>query len=358
MLPFQAVIEISKTDASDANIGRKTEKSPIIRDRLHTIWLLYHGYKRGECANILGLRANTITSYIRLYNQGGLDTLCRLNYKKPVSVMTAHSKVILAAINSLLPDSIAEVRQWISDNLDIERSVESVRVFVKKLGVKYRKTRPFPGGKNVGEVLEKQELFKEEKLFPLLKYTAIGTVDLIFMDAAHFVMGRYNGHVWSMEPCYKPTAHGRYRINVIGGLDIKKRQVFSLFNDTSVNAGTIAGYLQWLRNAHYLDLDKRLYIVLDNAQYQYCDWVKEEADNWNIELVFLPTYSPNLNIIERLWKHMKRQLAKEYFNGKETFEAAIMGLLENVNSEEFSAKFDTLFSLKFQSFEKSKILTW
>jgi len=90
-------------------------------------------------------------------------------------------------------------------------------------------------------------------------------------------------------------------IYTIGGLDIKNRQVLSLYNDTSVKAGTIAGYLQWLRNTHYLDLNKRLYIILDNARYQYCDWVREEADIWNIELVFLPSYSPNLNIIERLW---------------------------------------------------------
>lgn len=349
-------IEISKTDASKANMQRKKEKSRTVRNRLHTIWLLYQGYRRGDCARILGLHPNTITAYIKLYNQGGIEALCTLNYRKPVSEMAVHSEAIKTAINSLLPDNIAAIRQWISDNLGIDRSLHRVRVFVRKLGVKRRKTRRFPGGINVAELIDKQEEFKEKNLFPMLKKTVSEDLDMIFMDTAHFVMGSFKSYVWSMEPRYKPTAHGRYRINVIGGLDIKRRQVLSSYNDTTVDASTIADYLKWLRNNHYLDLNKRLYIILDNARYQHCDWIREEADIWNIELVFLPSYSPNLNLIERLWKYMKKQLAKSYFYTDVGFENAIVRLLENVNFEEFSAKFDGLFSLKFQSFEKSLIL--
>lgn len=352
MLP----IEIRKTDASIANMRRKKEKSSVIRTRLHMICLLYKGYSRGTCADILDVRPATITSYIRLYNHGGLDALCTLNYKKPVSAMAAYSDIIMYAIDNLLPDSIAEIRQWISDNLSIDRSLQRVRVFIKKLGIKRRKARRFPGGKNVEELLDKQEEFKEKCLFPMLKKTVTEDMDIVFMDAAHFVMGSFNSYVWSMKPRYKPTAHGRYRINVIGGLDIKRRQVLSSYNDTTVDAGTIADYLKWLRNNHYLDLNKKLYIILDNARYQHCDWIKEEACIWNIELVFLPSYSPNLNIVERLWKHMKKELAKSYFYTDKDFENAIVKLLEKVNLEEFSAKFDSLFSLKFQSFEKSIIL--
>ena len=53
---------------------------------------------------------------------------------------------------------------------------------------------------------------------------------------------------------------------------------------------------------------------------------------------------------------MKKQLAKNYFYEKEVFEATINELLENINSDEFFKTFNSLFSLKFQSFGKSKIL--
>jgi len=58
------------------------------------------------------------------------------------------------------------------------------------------------------------------------------------------------------------------------------------------------------------------------------------------------------------WKYMKKQLARIYFYSEQAFENAIKGLLENINLAEYSPKFNSLFTLKFQSFEKSRILTW
>jgi transposase len=315
MLP----IEISKTDASKANMLRKKHKSPIIRDRLHMICLLYQGYSRGECATILGLRPSTITTYVRLYNEGGLSLLSRLNFKKSVSRLMAYKEKISKAITELLPDCIAAIREWIRQELGLDRSLQRVRVFIKKLGFRYRKTKPFPGGKLSDKWLKEQEVFKTEKLFPLLGKAASGNADMLFIDSAHFVQGQFSRSLWSQYPCYKASSHGRYRINVIGGLDLAKRQVLSLINDTYIRAGTITYYMKWLRNYHYQNLDKKLYLILDNASYQKCDWVKEDAKIWNIELVYLPTYSPNLNLIERLWKWMKKELGKSYCQDKKSF---------------------------------------
>ena len=106
--------------------------------------------------------------------------------------MVTYSDTIIDAIDSLLPDSISAIRQWISDNLGIERSLHRVRVFVKKLGIKRRKARLFPGGKNVDDLIDKQEAFKDDTLFPLLKKSLSEDIYMIFMDTAHYVMGSYN----------------------------------------------------------------------------------------------------------------------------------------------------------------------
>ncbi|MBX2841298.1 MAG: IS630 family transposase [Flammeovirgaceae bacterium] len=261
------------------------------------------------------------------------------------------------AIDKLLPDCIAAVREWIRKELGIELSLQSVRVFVKKLGFRYRKTKPFPENELSENWLKAQEEFKTEKLFPLLGKAASGTADVLFLDSAHFVQGKFNQYLSSQEPCYKASCHGRYRINVVGGLDVAKRQVLSLINDTYVRAGTITNYMKWLRNYHYQNLDKKLYLILDNASYQKCDWVKEDAEIWNIELVYLPTYSPNLNLIERLWKWMKRELGKSYNQDKKSFRLNIEESLRKINSDESMDKFESMFSFKFQSYEKSRILT-
>ncbi|WP_431733826.1 transposase [Chondrinema litorale] len=96
---------------------------------------------------------------------------------------------------------------------------------------------------------------------------ACGSVDLLFLDSAHFVQGKFERFLWSQKPCYIPTSHGRYRVNVLGGLDLTKRQILSLVNDTSIKAGTFTDYMRWIRNHHYQDLDKKLYLILDNAPH-------------------------------------------------------------------------------------------
>jgi hypothetical protein len=48
-------------------------------------------------------------------------------------------------------------------------------------------------------------------------------------------------------------------------------------------------------------------LVLDNARYQKCQLVWAVAETLQIELLYLPAYSPNLNLIERLWKFVKKQ---------------------------------------------------
>jgi len=56
-----------------------------------------------------------------------------------------------------------------------------------------------------------------------------------------------------------------------------------------------------------LYVDLCITIFLDNARYQRCALVMETAKNLNIELCFLPSLSPNLNLIVRLWKFVKKK---------------------------------------------------
>ncbi|UZR97116.1 helix-turn-helix domain-containing protein [Chondrinema litorale] len=217
MLPHSvAAIEIREPDVSKANMLRNRleakQKNPIIRNRFHMIWLLYKGFRRGECAKILGVSPNTITKYVRLYHEGGLELLSHLNYKKPVSKLMEHKEKICKAINELLPDCISAIREWIRQELGIERSLQRVRIFIKKLGFRYRKTTPFPGGKLSEEWLKEQEVFKTDTLFPLLGKVVCGAADLLFLDSAHFVQGKFERFLWSQKPYYNPTSHGRYRV--------------------------------------------------------------------------------------------------------------------------------------------------
>jgi transposase len=97
-------------------------------------------------------------------------------------------------------------------------------------------------------------------------------------------------------------------------------------------------------------LEQTITIVLDNAAYQRCKAVQEKATELNIELLFLPSYSPNLNLIERLWRFVKKEcLYSKYYKTANEFETSIVNCLGEINTAK-KEKLKTLMVLKFQMF--------
>ena len=77
----------------------------------------------------------------------------------------------------------------------------------------------------------------------------------------------------------------------------------------------------------------------------------------DIELLYLPSYSPNLNLIERLWKFVKKQcLYSKYYENFTLFQEAISTCVENAHITH-KKELDSLLTLRFQSFKKTQIIT-
>jgi len=96
--------------------------------------------------------------------------------------------------------------------------------------------------------------------------------------------------------------------------------------------------------------------VLDNARYQHCALVMDLAKTLNIHLEFLPAYSPNLNLIERLWKFIKKQvLYGKYYGTFQDFHGAINGCLAKIPTEH-REKLNSLMTPNFQTFNPASFL--
>ncbi len=96
-------------------------------------------------------------------------------------------------------------------------------------------------------------------------------------------------------------------------------------------------------------------VVLDNARYQKCRVVFALAEALNIELLYLPSYSPHLNLIERLWKFVRNEcLYSKYYADFDSFKDAIQTCLEQADTTHKKA-LKTLLSLNFQSFKNVHI---
>lgn len=175
------------------------------------------------------------------------------------------------------------------------------------------------------------------------------------MDAAHFVHQAFLGHVWSNEPLFIPTPSGRNRYNVLGALNAVTKEVVTIENDKYINSESVCQLLYKLSIRK--TLNKSITVVLDNARYQRCTFVKEYAEKVDIELLFLPTYSPNLNLIERFWKYVKGTcLYSKYYETFNTFKNTIANCIRNQTTEKMQ-KLKTLLTCKFQSFKNVKLLT-
>ena len=134
---------------------------------------------------------------------------------------------------------------------------------------------------------------------------------VFFVDAAHFVLAAFLGYLWSLKRIFIQSPSGRQRFNVLGALNAVTHELITVTNDTYINAASVCELLHKLADLH---LDVPITLVLDNARYQKCDLVQTTAKGLNIELCFLPPYSPNLNLIERLWKFVKKEcLYSEYY---------------------------------------------
>ena len=134
----------------------------------------------------------------------------------------------------------------------------------------------------------------------------------------------------------------------MAALHATSHELFTVTNLTYITATTVCELLRLLAGA-YPGLP--ITIVLDNARYQRCALVQTLAATLGIEVLYLPAYSPNLNLIERLWKFVKKQcLYSKYYPDSASFQHAIMEGLAQVPTKH-KAALDTLLTLRFQTFK-------
>lgn len=174
---------------------------------------------------------------------------------------------------------------------------------------------------------------------------------MFFVDAAHFVLGAYLGFLWCFERLFVKSGSGRQRFNVLGALNAITHELILVTNEAYINAQSVCELLHKLAA---LELGIPITLVLDNARYQKCALVMELAQSLNIELLYLTTYSPNLNLIERLWKFVKKQcLYSVYYADFDAFKQAISSCLVQCHTTH-KQELDSLLTLRFQSFKKVK----
>jgi transposase len=212
---------------------------------------------------------------------------------------------------------------------------------------------PRAAKKNLVEHVADQATFLDEKLKPALDAAQAGQGHVFFVDAAHFVFGTFLCCLWSFTRLFVRAASGRQRFNVLGAWNAITRKLVAVTNTTVVNTDTMCELLRMIAAE---GMTGPITLVLDNARYQRNAVVMALAEQLAITLMFLPSYSPNLNLIERLWKFTKRRsLYGRYHPTFADFRAAIDQNLAEIPTQH-AAALASLMTLNFERFENVSLL--
>ena len=338
----------SEAEIQSLNYERFHHPSCIVQKRLHTIFLKYLGcFEHQQIAMILSLHPDSVTNYLRWYESGGLALLKQVGYGTNTSDLDSVPK-LKEELEKHPPKTIKEARHLIAEFCGVERSLNRVHRYLIRSGMRRLKTGHVPSKADP----DKQQQWLEEKLQPALALAQKDEAHVLFMDAVHFVFAPFLCYLWCFVRVFIKAPAGRQRLNVIGAVNAMTKQVHYTSNTTYVNAISIIEFLYQLAIFYY---GKPIFIVLDNAPYQHCNYVKEIAQKLGIMLLFMPPYSPNLNIIERLWKFIKKvSLQAKYFESFDLFEQNILQTFKQLNLT-YSDDLKSLLSLNFQRFSKSEI---
>ena len=158
----------------------------------------------------------------------------------------------------------------------------------------------------------------------------------------------YLGYLWCFTRVCVRAPSGRQRWNVLGAINAITHTLITVTNETYITSTEVCTLLGKIAAAH---AEQYITVILDNARYQRCAKVQECAQLLGIELLFLPPYSPNLNLIERLWGFVKDTcLYSTYYTAFVDFKQAITRCLNETNGKH-AKQLQTLLTLKFQTFK-------
>lgn len=336
---------IEKNTVSKAMSIYRESRHYMINRRMHFIYLKNKEYPTAMIADILDVSRKTIWDWNYILEEGGLDALTTLHYKGQPSQLNQYGEQLKLELITNPVATLKEAQHQIEQRVSIKRSLSQIRAFLQRLNLKRRKVGQIPEKVDI----EKQERFKKHKIERLIKLANGQRIKLFFVDAAHFVHLPFQGYLYGIKRIFIRAAAGRKRFNVLGALDAVSKSVTTICNESYINAETVCQLLKSLANQY---IGERIVLILDNARYQKCQLVTDMAKQLNIKLVYLPAYSPNLNLIERLWRFTKKKvLYNKFYSSFDDFKNAINNCLDKMKKHDYKTELNSLLTLKFQTFD-------
>ena len=311
------------------------------KDRIKSILMLNHGYSFEEIAEVLIVDEDSIRRRHNLYLEGGIESLSTNNYKGSDPFLSLEEQNKLAHyMDAYIFLTSKEACDYVLKTFKVEYTTKGMTKLLGRMGFVYKKPKAMAGK------ADRKEQDKFIRKYAKLRRKKGKDDKIYFMDGTHPLHNPILQYGWIKkgEEKHIETNTGRNRLNINGAYDVEDKKVIAR-EDESVNAQSTVKLLVQLLSGQPKG---KLYVILDNARYYRSEMVKEFLkDNTRIKLVFLPPYSPNLNLIERIWKFVKKKVAyNKYYEEFSVFRRKFLHRLNDL--EKFEEELETLMTEKFQ----------
>jgi len=310
-------------------------------DRVKAVIALSKGWSATQVAQILLFDEKTSRHYFGRYQKGGLEALLDDNYHGAEPKLDEFQ---IKELDSYLEEHIfldaKSVVAHIYRQYGIRYSVSGVTDLLHRLGFSYKKPAHVPGKQDPA----KQQAFLEE--YGEIKAKKGENDPIYFADATHPQHNSIPSYGWikkGQEKALKANC-GRQRLNINGAINIETLEPVTGFYDT-INADSTIDLFSKIEAKH--PNAKTIYIIVDNARYYRSRLLKQYTKGTKIKLIFLPPYSPNLNLIERYWKFFKKKVMNNcYYETFEEFKLACRSFFRK--RKKYLAELQTLLTENFQ----------
>lgn len=320
--------------------------------KVTVILLLDKGRPASSIADDLGLDDATVYRYAHAWRQLGREKYLLHEARSYWGLLCSAGLAALSReVEQTLYTDVRAVGAWLRRYWGVDYSVSGLTQLLHRLGFSYKLTTPVPCEADP----IRQAAFLVEQLQPLLAQAQAGQAVVYFADAAHPTHNTRSTRVWTRIGQFRllPTVSGRERVNLNAALNAHCPTQVQLHETDCVNAQSTKALYEKLLAAH--PDEQPIYVICDNARYYRNKDLAEWLTDKRLVQVFLPPYSPNLNLIERLWKFLRQKIINPcFYRTKGQFRQAVLGFFDRL--DEFGHELASLLTLRFHLVESPTTL--
>lgn len=319
-------IRLSPEQIAALEAQHRQRRDRRVCDRIRCVLLSAQGWSTAMIAQSQLIHETTVLRHIADYHDE--EKLTSDNVGSQEHLCSAHSAELICLLTEDVQVSTASIVALVRERFGVSHSIPGMNKWLHRNGFSWKKPTGVPH--KFSE--EKQQQFMAE--YEALKLTAGDKEPILFMDAVHPTQSTKLSGGWIRRGERKPvkTTGSRTRMNIIGALCLNDIARTVTGDYTQINARNICEFFIAIRQTY--PVRQKVHLILDGAPYHRDSLVQDWAVVMNIELHYLPPYSPNLNPIERLWKVMNEHARNNrYFATAKAFRAAITGFFSDTLPE-------------------------